>query len=190
MADADAAKCLSGLLSGIAQRLYHNNADITEELLQRELYGELPREEFTVLHERMKGLLKSIAAADMDHAQLEAFLTAQTRRQGGGGVTAAQAAALSRFWKSQRVRVRESLLAQSRWEPGLRGLSWRVDLQTAVGRGGADHGGPVGLMELELGRAGQDSEFVCLEFDELKVNQLLKKMADIQESVDRIAHRT
>jgi len=92
----------------------------------------------------------------MDPAQLEAFLTAQTRRQGGGGVTAEQAAALSRFWKSQRVRVRESLLAQSRWEPGLRGLSWRVDLQTAASRGGAGGGGgPVALVELELGRAGQ-----------------------------------
>ncbi|TNN60446.1 COMM domain-containing protein 1 [Liparis tanakae] len=159
MADVDAAKALGGLLSGIAQRVYHNNE-------------------------------ASIAAADMDPAQLEAFLTAQTRRQGGGGVTAEQAAALSRFWKGQRVRVRESLLAQSRWEPGLRGLSWRVDLQTAASRGGADHGGPVALVELELGRAGQDSDFVCLEFDELKVNQLLKKMADVQESVDRIAPRT
>lgn len=98
---------------------------------------------------------QSIAAADMDHAQLEAFLTAQTKRQGGGGVSAEQAAALSRFWKSQRVRVRESLLAQSRWEPGLRGLSWRVDLQTAASRGDAAHSGPVALMELELGRAGQ-----------------------------------
>ncbi|XP_068451795.1 COMM domain-containing protein 1 [Clinocottus analis] len=191
MADADAAKSLSGLLNGIAQRVYHNNADMTEELLQHELYRELPREEFTALHARMTGLLKSIAAADMDHAQLEAFLTAQTRRQGGGGVTAEQAAALSRFWKSQRVRVRESLLAQSRWEPGLRGLSWRVDLQTAASRGGAaEPGGPVALVELELGRAGQDSEFVCLEFDETKVNQLLKKMADVQRSVDGIAHRS
>ena len=98
---------------------------------------------------------QSIAAADMDHAQLEAFLTAQTRRQGGGGVTAEQAAALSRFWKSQRVRVRESLLSQSRWEPGLRGVSWRVDLQTAASRGDTAHGGPLALMELELGRAGQ-----------------------------------
>lgn len=91
----------------------------------------------------------------MDHAQLEAFLTAQTRKQGGGGVSAEQAAALSRFWKSQRVRVRESLLSQSRWEPSLRGLSWRVDLQTASSHGDADHSGPVALMELELGRAGQ-----------------------------------
>jgi len=58
MADVDAAKALSGLLSGIAQRVYHNNEAVTEELLQRELYRELPREEFTLLHERMRGLLK------------------------------------------------------------------------------------------------------------------------------------
>ncbi|XP_062290590.1 COMM domain-containing protein 1 [Scomber scombrus] len=189
MADVEAAKSLSGLLSGIAQKVYYNNKEITEELLKHELYPELPEDEFKALHQKMKGLLKSIATADMDQAQLEAFLTAQTRKQ-GGGVTAEQAAALSRFWKSQRARVRESLLAQSRWEPGLRGLSWRVDLQTAGSRGDAVHSGPVALMELELGRAGQDSEFVCLEFDEAKVNQVLKKMADIQESIDRIVHRT
>lgn len=190
MADAESTKSLSGLLNGIAQKVYYNNSEITEELLKHELYPEVAPEEFKALHEKMKGLLKSIATADMDHAQLEAFLTAQTRRQGGGGVTAEQAAALSRFWKSQRVRVRESLLAQSRWEPGLRGVSWRVDLQTAAGRGDAAHGGPLALMELELGRAGQDSEFVCLEFDEAKVNQVLKKMSDIQESIDTIVHRT
>ncbi|XP_028421217.1 COMM domain-containing protein 1 isoform X1 [Perca flavescens] len=190
MADVEATKSLSGLLSGIAQKVYYNNGDITEELLKSELYPELSQEQFKALHEKMKGLLKSIATADMDPAQLEAFLTAQTRRQGSGGVTAEQAAALSRFWRSQRVRVRESLLAQSRWEPGLRGLSWRVDLQTAASRGDTAHSGPVALMELELGRAGQDSEFVCLEFDEAKVNQVLKKMADIQESIDRIVHRT
>ncbi|XP_067355682.1 COMM domain-containing protein 1 isoform X2 [Channa argus] len=126
----------------------------------------------------------------MDHAQLEAFLTAQTKKRGGGGVSAEEAAALSRFWKNQRVRVRESLLAQSRWEPGLKGICWRVDLQTAASQGEAALSGPVALMELELGRAGQESEFLCLEFDEAKVNQVLKKMSDIQGSIDSIIHRT
>ncbi|XP_023254927.1 COMM domain-containing protein 1 [Seriola lalandi dorsalis] len=107
----------------------------------------------------------------MDHAQLEAFLTAQTRKQGSGGVNAEQAAALSRFWKSQRVRVRESLLSQSRWEPGLRGLSWRVDLQTAAGRGDAAHSGPVALMELELGRAGQVRPTSCVSSDTHSASQ-------------------
>ncbi|XP_005797529.2 COMM domain-containing protein 1 [Xiphophorus maculatus] len=190
MADVEVAKSLSGLLSGIAQMVYYNKSEITEELLKNELYPEMPQEEFKVLFEKMKGLIKSIATADMDHAQLEAFLTAQTKRHGGSGLSAEQATALSRFWKSQRVRVRESLLAQHRWEPTLRGLSWRVDLQTGDRYGNADHRGPVALMELELGRAGQDSEFLCLEVDETKVDQVLKKMADIQESIDRIVHRT
>lgn len=101
-------------------------------------------------------LFQSIATADMDHAQLEAFLTAQTRRQGGGGVSTEQAAVLSRFWKTQRMRVRESLLALSRWEPSLRGLTWRVDLPTAASQGDKTaHSGPVALVELELGRATQ-----------------------------------
>ncbi|KAG9337797.1 hypothetical protein JZ751_027599 [Albula glossodonta] len=34
-----------------------------------------------------------------------------------------------------------------------------------------------------------ESEFVCMEFDEVKVNQVLKKMAEIQESIDSIVHR-
>lgn len=36
----------------------------------------------------------------------------------------------------------------------------------------------------------QDSDFVCLELDEAKVNQVLKKMADIQQSIDGIVHRS
>lgn len=177
-------------MNGIAQKVYYNNPEITEELLKNELYPDLSQDEFKALHEKMRGLLKSIASADMDHAQLEAFLTAQTKKQGGASVSAEQAAALSRFWKSQRTRVKESLLSQSHWEPGLRGLSWRVDLQTAASQGDAAQGGPVALVELELGRTGQESEFVCLEFDEAKVNQMLKKMADIQNSIDSIVHRT
>ncbi|KAM9792220.1 COMM domain-containing protein 1 [Neosynchiropus ocellatus] len=188
MAEVEAAKSLSGLLNGIAQMVYYDNHAVTEELLKEELFSDVSREKFQLLLDRMRSLLKSIATADMDQAQLEAFLTAQTRKQGGGGVTTEQAAALSKFWKNQRVRVRESLLAQSRWEPALRGVSWRVDLQAADSRGGRGRSGPVALMELELGRSGQDSEFVCLEVDEAKVNLMLRKMADIQESIDGIVH--
>jgi len=96
--------------------------------------------------------------ADMDPGQLDAFLTAQMKKQGGGGMTEGQAAALSRFWKSQRARVREALLAQSRWERGLRGLTWRVDLQTSSSAGQEEApGGPVALLELELARGSQVS---------------------------------
>ncbi|XP_010887586.1 COMM domain-containing protein 1 [Esox lucius] len=188
MADVD-TKSLNGLLNGIAQIVYYNNNDITEELLKSELYPDLTPEDFHALHEKMKGLLKSVATADMDQSQLEAFLTAQARKRGTGGVSTEQAAVLSRFWKGHRARVRESLLNQSRWEPSLKGLTWRVDLQASASKGEATNS-PVALVELELGRAGEDSDFVCLEFDEAKVNQVLKKMADIQESIDTIVHRS
>ncbi|KAK7929755.1 hypothetical protein WMY93_006150 [Mugilogobius chulae] len=156
MADADAAKSLSGLLNGITQKVYYNNPEITEELLKSELYPEMSQDEFTALHGKMRGLLKSIASADMDQGQLDAFLTAQTkRRQGGAGLSSEQAVVLTRFWKTHRPKVREALLNQSRWEPALR-----------------------------------SSEFVCLEMDEAKVNLLLKQMGDIQQSIDRIVHRS
>lgn len=190
MADADAAKSLSGLLNGIAQKVYYNNPDITEELLKNELYPEMSQDEFRALHEKMKGLIKSIASADMDQAQLEAFLTAQTkRRQGGAGLSSEQAALLTRFWKSQRPKVREALLSQSRWEPTLRGLSWRVDVQAADSKGDTSSSSALALVELELGRTGESSEFVCLEMDEAKVNLLLKKMADIQQSIERTVQK-
>lgn len=99
-----------------------------------------------------------MAVADMDPAQLDAFLTAQMKKQGGGGMSEGQATAFSRFWKSHRARVRDALLAQSRWEQGLRGLTWRVDLQTSSSRGPEEApGGPVALLELELGRGSQVS---------------------------------
>ncbi|XP_003972269.2 COMM domain-containing protein 1 isoform X2 [Takifugu rubripes] len=190
MAEVEATKALSGLLNGIAQKEFYYNSDVTEQLLRTELFPEMPQEEFMTLHSKMRSLLKSIATADMDHAQLEAFLTAQTRRQ-GGGVSAEQAAVLSRFWKAQRMRVRESLLAQSRWEPSLRGLTWRVDLPTAASQGDKTvHSGPLALVELEVGQATQDSQFVCLEFDEVGVNDVLKKMANIQSSIERFVHHT
>lgn len=171
--------------------MYYNNPEITEELLKHELYPEMSQDEFSALHEKMKGLIKSIASADMDQGQLDAFLTAQTkRRQGGAGLSSEQAAVLTRFWKSQRPKVREALLNQSRWEPALRGLSWRVDVQAADSKGDTANSGAVALVELELGRTGESSEFVCLEMDETRVKLLLKQMGDIQQSIDRIVHRS
>uniref|UniRef100_A0A3Q3J0X1 COMMD1 N-terminal domain-containing protein n=1 Tax=Monopterus albus TaxID=43700 RepID=A0A3Q3J0X1_MONAL len=54
------AESLSGLLNGIAQKVYYNNSEITEELLKNELFPEMSQEEFKALHEKMKGLLKVV----------------------------------------------------------------------------------------------------------------------------------
>ncbi|XP_051939783.1 COMM domain-containing protein 1 [Hippocampus zosterae] len=191
MAEAEGSRSqLGALLSGVAQEIFYRNSDVTEEVLRSELYPEATRQDFKALYDKMKALLKSMAAADMDHAQLEAFLTAQTRKQGPGGVAPEQAAALARFWKSQRGRVRESLLTHGRWEPSLRGLSWRLDLQTAGRHEGPSPGQPLALLELELGRGEQESDFVCVEMDEHNVQCVLNKMAAIQDAIDAVVQRT
>ncbi|NWQ99810.1 COMD1 protein, partial [Paradoxornis webbianus] len=94
----------------------------------------------------------SIASADMDFNQLEAFLTAQTKKQ--GGITADQAAVIAKFWKNHRAQIHESLVSQSRWDHVLKNISWRVDLKSQL-RHVDQVNTPVAIVEMELGKSGQ-----------------------------------
>ncbi|KAM9187940.1 COMM domain-containing protein 1 [Dugong dugon] len=181
--ELDSSKPLSGLLSGLAQDAFHGHPGITEELLRSQLYPEVPPEEFRPFLAKMRGILKSIASADMDFSQLEAFLTAQTKKQ--GGITSDQAAVISKFWKSHKTKIRESLMNQSCWDNGLRGMSWRVDGKSQSRHSAQIHT-PVAIVELELGKSGHESEFLCLEVDEVKVNHILKKLSEVEESISTL----
>uniref|UniRef100_A0A8C9HP30 COMM domain-containing protein 1 n=1 Tax=Piliocolobus tephrosceles TaxID=591936 RepID=A0A8C9HP30_9PRIM len=194
--ELEGSKPLNGLLNALAQDTFHGHPGITEELLRSQLYPEVPPEEFRPFLAKMRGILKSIASADMDFNQLEAFLTAQTKKQ--GGITSDQAAVISKFWKSHKTKIRESLMNQSRWNSGLRGLSWRVDGKSQSRHSAQIHT-PVAIIELELGKYGQcdlpfsssvvvfqKSEFLCLEFDEVKVNQILKTLSEVEESISTL----
>ncbi|NWI59964.1 COMD1 protein, partial [Calyptomena viridis] len=94
----------------------------------------------------------SIASADMDLNQLEAFLTAQTKKQ--GGITSDQAAVIAKFWKSHRMNIHESLIDRSRWDRVLKNMNWRVDLKSQLRH--TDHmNTPVAIVEMELDKKGQ-----------------------------------
>ncbi|XP_028577754.2 COMM domain-containing protein 1 isoform X1 [Podarcis muralis] len=178
---AEAAKPLLGLLNGIAQATYYGNAEITEELLRDQLYPETAPQEFRALLAKTTGVVKSIASADMDLNQLEAFLTAQTKKP--GGITTEQAAVIAKFWKSHRVKIRDSLINQSKWENSLKNISWRVDLKSQS-RHADQLNNPVAIVEMELGKKhGQESEFLTLEFDEIKLNQMMRKLSEIEDSI-------
>ncbi|XP_078086584.1 COMM domain-containing protein 1 [Mustelus asterias] len=179
------SKSLSGLLGGLAQIGYYQSSGITEQMLKDQLYPELPQQDFKILMEKMGGILRSIASADMDFNQLEAFLTAQTKKQ--KGITLEQAEVLTKFWKAHKVKIRESLINQSKWENCLRNLSWRVDLKSQS-RYLDQINTPVAIVELELGKSDQESEFLCLELDETKVNQLLKKLTEIEENIGALSY--
>ncbi|XP_055485028.1 COMM domain-containing protein 1 isoform X2 [Psammomys obesus] len=184
--ELEGCKSLSGLLGGLAQSAFHGQPGIPEELLHGQLYPEVPLEEFRPFLAKMRGVLKmrlqvaahlelnhlphalelgqhimvevqellSIASADMDSNQLEAFLTAQTKKQ--GGITSEQAAVISKFWKSHKTKIRESLMNQSCWDNRLRGLSWRVDSKSQSRQTAQIHT-PVAMIELEFGKGGQVS---------------------------------
>ncbi|NWU01239.1 COMD1 protein, partial [Rhodinocichla rosea] len=94
----------------------------------------------------------SIASADMDLNQLEAFLTAQTKKQ--GGITSDQAAVIAKFWKNHRTQIHESLISQSRWDNVLKNMNWRVDLKSQL-RHIDQINTPVAIVEMELGKNGQ-----------------------------------
>ncbi|XP_078261836.1 COMM domain-containing protein 1 isoform X2 [Rhinoraja longicauda] len=147
------AEALAALLGGLAQITYFHNPAVTEEQLKAELCHHLPQHEFRALVEKMTGILRSITSADMDFNQLEAFLTAQTKKQ--KGITPDQAVVLTKFWKSHKVKIRECLINQSKWENCLRNFSWRVDLKTQS-RHLDQINTPVALVELELGKNDQD----------------------------------
>uniref|UniRef100_A0A8C2SNS6 COMM domain-containing protein 1 n=2 Tax=Coturnix japonica TaxID=93934 RepID=A0A8C2SNS6_COTJA len=186
-AAGDGGKSLSALLGCIAQAMYYGKADITEEMLGGQLYPKAAPEEFRALRAKMGGLLQSIASADMDLNQLEAFLTAQTKKQ--GGITSDQAAVIAKFWKNHRVKIHESLVNQSCWDNTLKNMNWRVDLKSQS-RHVDQINTPVAIVEMELGKNGQESEFLCLEFDEAKVNQMLKKLSEIEESMTALTQTT
>ncbi|XP_053568029.1 COMM domain-containing protein 1 [Bombina bombina] len=183
MAVVESSRALSGLLNGIAQSKYYGNADITEELLKRELYPELPHDEFRALLEKMTGIIKSIASADMDLNQIEAFLTAQTKKQ--KGITTEQAAAIAKFWKNHKTKIRESMISNSRWQNTLKSMNWRIDLKSQS-KHTDQVNTPVAIVEMEIGKHNKESEFLCLEFNEANISQMLKKLSEAEESINAI----
>ncbi|NP_001089453.1 copper metabolism domain containing 1 L homeolog [Xenopus laevis] len=183
MADAEGAKRLTGLLNGIAQSSYYGNADITEELLKSELYPDLPADQFRALLEKMRGLLKSIVSADMDINQIDAFLTAQAKKQ--GGITTEQAAVIAKFWKNHKRKIRESVVSQSRLENNLKSMNWRIDLKSQS-RHTDQENSPVAIVEMEIGKNDKESEFVYLEFNEAKINRMLKQLAEVEDSISAL----
>lgn len=64
----------------------------------------------------------------MDLNQIEAFLTAQTKKQ--GGITAEQSLVIAKFWKNHKKKIRESVINGSRWENTLKSLKWRIDVNS------------------------------------------------------------
>ncbi|XP_073410139.1 COMM domain-containing protein 1 isoform X2 [Dendrobates tinctorius] len=124
--------------------------------------------------------IESIVSADMDINQIEAFLTAQTKKQ--GGITAEQSLVIAKFWKNHKKKIRESVINQNRWENTLKSLKWRIDVRSQS-RQTDQVSSSAAIVELEIGAEDKDSEFLCLELDETKMNEILKKLSEVEENL-------
>ncbi|KAG8584131.1 hypothetical protein GDO81_008694 [Engystomops pustulosus] len=122
----------------------------------------------------------SIVSADMDLNQIEAFLTAQTKKQ--GGITAEQSLVIAKFWKNHKKKIRESVINQSKWENTLKGLKWRIDVKSQS-RHVDQVNSAAAIVEMEIGTKDKDSEFLCIELNETKMNEVLKKLSEVEEGL-------
>ena len=89
-----------------------------------------------------------MVSADMDMTQLEAFLTAQSKKR-EAPLTEEQAGAVRKFWKSNKTKIHESIISQTMWGNTLQKVSWRIDLKSQA-RHLTEINAPSAIMELQI----------------------------------------
>ena len=89
-----------------------------------------------------------MVSADMDMTQLEAFLTAQSKKR-EAPLTEEQAGAIRKFWKSNKMKIHESIISQTMWGNTLQKVSWRIDLKSQA-RHVTEINAPSAIMELQI----------------------------------------
>jgi len=180
---ADTKKSWLGLLNGIARHDYYNEADITDELLKEQLYPASSDDEFAIVTQKARSIIKSMSMTDMDIGQAEAFLTSQTKKR-DGGLTEEQATILLKFWKSHKERIHESLVSECVWGSKLTSLSWRVDVKSRTRQSDATISEPCAIVELQLDHEhlskDKKVEVVCFELTDSGLSKVLESLRDIE----------
>ncbi|XP_046373002.1 COMM domain-containing protein 1-like [Haliotis rufescens] len=181
---ADDPKSTLALLNGIARRNYYGDKDITDSFLKDEIYPDLPEDQFSQLLSRCSSLLKSMVSADMDMTQLEAFITAQMKRK-EGALSETQANVFRKFWKTNKTKVHDSIVAHTTWGNSLQKVSWRIDLKSQA-RHIDEINTPSAIMELHVSD-GQNIEktgdVVRFEMDEDHLSSVLQSMQEIEQEI-------
>ncbi|KAK3733028.1 hypothetical protein RRG08_002630 [Elysia crispata] len=183
---ADDAKCFAAFVNGLSKQIYFRNAELTDKVLKEQIYPDISDDDFNRLKSKTTGLLKSLVSADMDMTQLEAFLTAQMKRK-EGGLSEQQAAALRKFWKTNKAKIHDSIVQQTMWGNSLQKVSWRVDLQSQT-RNTEQINIPTAIMELHLSDnldSAKASEVVRFELNESKLSSVLQGLQEIETQINK-----
>lgn len=72
--------------------------------------------------------LQNMVSADMDFNQLDAFLVSQTKRR-ENPLTEEQTQVFRKFWKNNKNKIHDSIIAKTKWNNSLQNVLWRIDLK-------------------------------------------------------------
>ena len=69
-----------------------------------------------------------MASLDMNLHQLDAFLTSQSKKK--DGIREDDVKIISRFWKTHKTKIHDSMVSKSIYNDRLKSLNWRIDVKT------------------------------------------------------------
>eukprot|EP00038_Savillea_parva_P009165 m.181633 g.181633 ORF g.181633 m.181633 type:complete len:183 (-) comp15321_c0_seq1:141-689(-) len=169
-------KQASALVSGLSRRVFFDDDSIPDDLMVEKLYGG-DGAGFAASKSRVSKVLSAIAAADMEPAQAERYLDAQSKKK--GGVTAAEVQAIVKYWKKERSNVHDQLVKKSCWNDTMSGSSWRLDV-LAKSQHIDELNEPSAIMEMKVDKAGGAGA------DVIRFEMSAAQVADMVTQVDAI----
>ncbi|XP_052106017.1 COMM domain-containing protein 1-like [Mytilus californianus] len=178
----DEAKKLLALLNGIARRTYYGEEELSDDFLLSQIYPDMPKEESSGLITKCTGLMKNMVSADMDFNQLDAFLVSQTKRR-ENPLTEEQTQVFRKFWKNNKNKIHDSIIAKTKWNNSLQNVLWRIDLK-AQARNMEQMNESSAIMEFQINSPENKSEVVRFEMDETKLTEVLTQMKEIETEIN------
>ncbi|XP_065884501.1 COMM domain-containing protein 1-like [Dysidea avara] len=176
-APAAVDKTLLAFLNGIAKRVYFKDDSISDELLRTEVLGGISETEFNQKLRRFQLLLNSIATADMNYNQLDAFLKSQMQKR-EGALTASEAATITKFWQSHKSKIHDTLVKDSTWDNQMKSLNWRIDVCTKA-RHLDQLNQPTAIVEMKL----EQGDLIRFELTQQKLEGLLEQVDAIEQAI-------
>ncbi|XP_057295997.1 COMM domain-containing protein 1-like [Hydractinia symbiolongicarpus] len=181
-----ADKTISGLLNGFMKREYFGEIEITDDFLKEQLFPEESTEAFSAILLKYQSILNNIVYSDMELKQLEAFLTSQMKKK-PDYLSEAQAAAITKFWKTNKHKIHDVIVTRSTWNNHLKTLKWRIDVSYENKEKGGE---PKAIFEMDMEKRvlAKKHEKILFEVDIDKLDDMISQVEKIEQNINDIVN--
>jgi len=181
----DNAKLFTALLNGITKKLFENNALITPEYLKTEIFSEssetIPQIE-AMIHTCEKILIDA-ASQDMELSDLE------TQLKQNSSLNDFQQETFLKFWRTNKMKIHESVADATKWNNSLNKMSWRIDSKTKT-RTTPELNELTAIVELTIGRPQvlkEETKVVRFEMDKNQLDKVLFQINSLQQQLSKFS---